>query len=229
MQPKIALTLGDADPIAAHSQRNYVDALERAGAHVVVVRPGEALPADVDGLCLSGGPDVHPRRYGRPDLLDECDTERIDERRDETEIGLATRALDLDIPILGICRGFQLLNVARGGSLITNVDGHRAADQVRHDIEPQIGSRLAKGCGARPFSVNSRHHQAVTRRTLGEGLRATAELDGLVEAFEADDRRWVVGVQWHPERPGADEVDEAARQIFGAFVSEASRVATPKR
>ncbi|MEK7863024.1 MAG: gamma-glutamyl-gamma-aminobutyrate hydrolase family protein, partial [Chloroflexota bacterium] len=139
-------------------------------------------------------------------------------------LSLARRALDADLPILGICRGFQLLNVALGGTLALDIEGHQATgDQV---IEHRLAigaadSRLARASGAHELRVNSRHHQAVTPDRLAPPLRATVVHDGLVEAFESDAHRWVVGVQWHPER--TTEVDEHAARIFDVFVSEAAR------
>jgi putative glutamine amidotransferase len=124
-----------------------------------------------------------------------------------------------------------VLNVVREGTLVQDVPGHRPEERdglVEHrDVIVRPGSRLAKATGGRPLTVNSRHHQAVTKNTLGRGLVATVEVDGLIEAFELDDRRWVVGIQWHPERTA--EVSPEARRIFDAFVQEAARTTTASR
>jgi putative glutamine amidotransferase len=133
--------------------------------------------------------------------------------------------------VLGICRGFQILNVVRDGTLVQDVAGHRPDEREglveHHNVTVRPGSRLARATGGAPLTVNSRHHQAVTKETIGRGLVATAVVDDLVEAFELTDRRWVVGVQWHPER--TSEVSLEARRIFDAFVQEAARTTTASR
>lgn len=221
-RPRIALTFSAArTPQNLAARQRYVRALGDAGADVVVIEPGDRLPDDIAGVCFAGGPDLHPSRYGEVDREGRCGP--IDEDRDELELSLARRAIAADLPTLGICRGFQLLNVAFGGSLVMHVDGHQVSgdEVIEHVLDVAAGTKLARATAAGAVRVNSRHHQAVTRERLAPGLRATAFHDGLVEAFEADAHRWVVGVQWHPEREG--EVDEAARRIFHAFVAEASR------
>lgn len=227
MRPRIALTLSRPSELQEASHRRYRDALEGAGADVVVVHPGDAIPTDVDGLCLSGGGDIESSRYGALDMA--CAD--VDTDRDALEIEIARAAIARDLPVLGICRGFQVLNVVRGGSLVQDVPGHRPEERegvVEHrDVTVTPGSRLATATGGVPLSVNSRHHQAVTEETLGRGLVATAVVDGLVEAFELADRRWVVGVQWHPER--TSEVSAEARRIFAAFIGEAARTTTASR
>jgi len=221
-RPRVALTT----PVATSESETYARyrlALERAGADVVEVHPGDALPADIDGLCLSGGGDVEPRRYGAE--YEGTERESVKPERDELEFTILEHALARDLPVLAICRGFQVLNVQLHGALVQDVSGHRATDHTTHTVRAASGSRLARACGDAPMRVNSRHHQAVTRRELAPGLVPTALVDDLVEAFESDAHRWVVGVQWHPERVRADDepVDENAARIFGAFVAEASR------
>ena len=227
MRPRIALTLSRPSALQEASHRRYRDALEAAGADVVALHPGAPIPSDVDGLCLSGGGDIASARYGAPDIA--C--AEVDPDRDALEIEIAKSAIARDLPVLGICRGFQVLNVVQGGSLIQDVPGHRPEERevlVEHrDVTARSGSRLAMAVGEVPLTVNSRHHQAVTEETLGQGLVATAVVDGLIEAFELPDRRWVVGVQWHPER--MSEVSPEARRIFAAFVEEAARTTTASR
>ena len=190
---------------------------------MIELAPGAEAPADIDGLCLSGGGDIAPREYGAEDAGDVC--EDVDVRRDKTELDIVRSALARDLPVLGVCRGFQMLNVAFLGQLVQNVDGHRSTDHTTHTVTPAAGSKLAKACGEDAIQVNSRHHQAVTRETLGESLAPTAFVGDLIEAFEATQHRWVVGVQWHPERVGSAEegVDDNASRIFEAFVAEATR------
>jgi putative glutamine amidotransferase len=226
VRSRIALTLSRPSALHEASHRRYRDALEQAGADVVVLHPGDPIPTDVDGLCLSGGGDIAADRYGDDDLA--C--EDVDAERDALEIDVASQALARDLPVLGICRGFQVLNVVRGGKLLQDVVGHRPEQREglveHHGVRVRAGSLLAAATGGE-LVVNSRHHQAVTEQTLGRDLLATAFVDDLVEAFEATDKRWVVGVQWHPER--TSEVSPEARRIFDAFVREAARTTTPAR
>jgi putative glutamine amidotransferase len=227
VRPRIALTLSRPSELHEASHRRYRDALEAAGADLVILHPGDPVPDDVDGVCISGGGDIESSRYGEADVA--CAD--VDPARDALELDIAQAAIERDLPVLGICRGFQVLNVAREGSLLQDVPGHRPEEReglVEHrDVAVRAGSRLAKATGGAPLTVNSRHHQAVTTETLGRGLVPTVLVDGLVEAFELDDRRWVVGIQWHPER--TNEVSLEARRIFDAFVQEAARTTTPSR
>ena len=204
----------------------YLEAIGRAGALAVVVppMPGPAIPAlldRVDGICLSGGPDIHPDAYGAEAHPELGPTEP---RLDAFELALARAADERDMPILAICRGAQLVNVARGGTLhqhLPDVAGdavtHRqpgAPAAPLHDVTVVAGSRVAAILGRRRAPVNSFHHQAVD--VLGERLEVTARAeDGTVEAFEAVDRSFVVGVQWHAECL-VDREEQAA--LFSALV-----------
>jgi putative glutamine amidotransferase len=180
----------------------------------------EVLADRVDAIVLNGGGDVAPERYGAERLPR---TDPADERRDTFELGLVRAALDRGLPMLGICRGMQLLNVALGGTLVQDLAPvtsleHEVADpwdRPVHDIEVEPGSLLARAVGASRARVNSAHHQAVDR--LGDGLRVTARApDGVIEAFE-DERGLLFGVQWHPEfmAPGCAAEQEA---LFAAFL-----------
>jgi gamma-glutamyl-gamma-aminobutyrate hydrolase PuuD len=230
---RIALTIGRLTSARALAARmNYVTALERARAEVIVVEPGGRVPADVDGLCLAGGPDIAPARYGESDpdhLAKDTDLER-----DELEFEAVGAALRRDIPVLGICRGFQLINVALGGRLVLDVAHHEPDDvdsvRLHHDVAIDPRSKLAAASGRAVLAVNSRHHQAVTSKELAPSLRATASVGDLVEAFESNDYRWVVGVQWHPERMGKDQgMSSEVEGVFDAFVQEAARTTTAAR
>ena len=227
VRPRIALTLSRPSAFQEASHKRYRDALEAAGADLVVLHPGDPVPSEVDGVCLSGGGDIDSTRYGAVDVA--CAD--VDRERDALEIEVAKSAIERDLPVLGICRGFQILNVVRDGTLVQDVAGHRPEEReglVEHrDVTVRPGSRLARATGGAPLTVNSRHHQAVTEETIGRGLVATAVVDDLVEAFELTDRRWVVGVQWHPER--TSEVSLEARRIFDAFVQEAARTTAASR
>ena len=124
-RPRIALTVSAVrTPANLAARQRYVDALRDAGADVVVLEPGDAIPTDVDAVCFSGGGDIAPERYGEHDSDNVC--ENVIPERDELELSLARQALAADVPVLGICRGFQLVNVAMGGRLAMDVKGHQA-------------------------------------------------------------------------------------------------------
>jgi putative glutamine amidotransferase len=209
----------------------YTRAVERAGGLPVVLPPideagVEALLDRLSGLCLPGGPDLHPRWYGDTPHPELGPTEP---ELDAFELALARRADALGMPILAICRGAQLLNVARGGTLHQHLPGrsvplvvpHRqmeAPERASHAVDVEGGSLLALWAGAAHLEVNSFHHQAVRR--LGADLRAVAWApDGVVEAIEAPDRPFVLGVQWHAEGLAA-RPEQAA--LFRAFVEAAA-------
>jgi putative glutamine amidotransferase len=230
VKPRIVLTLSRPTERNRSFIARYRPALERAGAEVVEVYPGDPVPDDFDGLLLAGGGDIDPSRYGSENE----GSVGIDEVRDEQELALARLAIERDLPVLGICRGLQILNVAHGGSLVQHIETHRAPPDNRehrvvHELTPLPGSRVAASTDGEPLKVNSHHHQAVTEETLGRGLEASATADGVVEALEASNHRWLVGVQWHPEQ--THEVSPNATRIFDAFVAEAAstRVATAER
>lgn len=208
----VGITLGDGDRPGYHSMRaDYVRAVERAGAVPVVLptlaaEAAEALLDRIDGLLLSGGVDVDPALYGRPP---HPKLGRVDRERDEFELALTRHALSRDLPVLAICRGQQVLNVATGGTLIQDIPSelegavaHEAPGRRTrrsHAVEVVGGSKLGLILGPGPLSVNSFHHQAIDR--LGEGLTVTGRCpeDGVIEAVEMKDRSFVLGVQWHPE------------------------------
>ena len=199
----------------------YVDAIERAGGRAVVVPPAEedveqTLDA-LDGIVFSGGADVDPAAYG---AQAHPETDAPQTRRDAGEMALLRAALERDMPTLAICRGFQLLNVVRGGDLVQHLPekvGSNDHKQVpgqfaMHPVEIKEGSRLAGLVGATP-DVTSHHHQAPGR--VGDGLVETAwAADGTLEAVEDPSLRFAVGVQWHPEAG-----DDAA--LFEALVEQA--------
>ena len=207
----------------------YVDAVERAGGRALVVPPAEedieqTLDA-LDGIVFSGGADVDPAHYGA-DAHPETDAPQL--RRDAGELALLQAALERDLPTLAICRGFQLLNVARGGDLVqhlpemTGNDAHKQVpgEFVVHPVEVRAGSRLAGIVGS-ASDVTSHHHQALGR--VGEGLVESAwAADGTLEAVEDPSLRFAVGVQWHPEAS-----EDAA--LFEALVEQAREYRSLRR
>jgi gamma-glutamyl-gamma-aminobutyrate hydrolase PuuD len=192
--------------------RYYYDALQVTGARHAIV-DADDLPADTRGLLLTGGVDVDPHLYGEKRGPK---TDRPNKERDAHELRLLNQALDRDVPVLCICRGHELLNVALGGSLVQHIetDGHRWHDDGSsgwHEVTVDGDSRLAAVYGeGSVLRVNSRHHQGVTQDGIADSLRPSAcSPDGFIEATESTEHRWVVGIQWHPERPEPD-LDRAA-------------------
>ena len=207
-----------------HKGPSYVNAL-RTHFEVESLLPGDPpSAADFDGLVLAGGSDVNPALYGE---ARHAETEESDDERDAMEKRLIEAALEADLPILAICRGMQMLNVALGGGLIQHlptVDVHRQKGVAdAHQIRIEAGSRLAAIVGSDKLSVNSRHHQAVAPQRLGRGLSVVARRpeDQVIEAMEMPDRDFVVAVQWHPEDRVATH--EADRALFAAFADAVSR------
>jgi gamma-glutamyl-gamma-aminobutyrate hydrolase PuuD len=201
----------------------YAAAIEQAGGVPVLLPPTDPQRAPaaldgVDGLLLAGGADVAPERYG---AARDPQTGPARTDRDEWEIALAVAALARDLPVLAVCRGMQVLNVALGGDLIQHLPDVVGSDlhcpatgrHGRHAVEIAAGSALAAIVGRRA-DIATYHHQAV--RQLGAGLAPTAwAADGVVEAVELPGRSWVLGVQWHPEA-------YAGHELFAAFVSAAA-------
>jgi putative glutamine amidotransferase len=212
---------------------DYVASVEQAGGRARVIDVSSsprALVGELDGLLLTGGGDVDPVLYGaaarHPSVGD------AEPGRDEFEIDLARRALDARLPTLAICRGAQVLNVAAGGTLVQDIPSaleqplehsiQQPKDYVAHDVSVTPGSRLEAALGpaadgSHLCRVNSRHHQSID--DLGQSLVVTARsADGVVEAIEAPDAPFCVGVQWHPENFW--QSGEFA-PLFSAFVEAA--------
>lgn len=211
MKPVTALTVGrETDPVP------YVRAIEMAGGTATVLVAGAAspgLPDGAHGLVIAGGAAVHPSRFGQD--FDPNIRKAVEEPRDELEWAALTDALARKLPVLGICRGAQLISVYFGGTLTQHLEGrlgtnlHRSfgpRDGIVHHVTATAG-RLRDLLGDAPVEVNSIHRQGIDR--LGDGLTATVHAeDGLVEGFEASGRD-IVAVQWHPE----ELVDTQPRQL----------------
>jgi putative glutamine amidotransferase len=210
--------------------QGYVEGIRLAGGRAVLLPPDPLWATDpddgldiLDGLMVIGGDDVAPELYGAER---HPATGARHERRDAAEMGLVARALQRDMPTLGICRGMQLINVTRGGTLdqhlpdSIDVRPHRADDRTlgRHDVVTVPGTLAASIVGER-LSVSSHHHQGVAR--LGSGLVASAHApDGVIEAIEDPALRFCLGVLWHPD---ADPAASGA-PVFGALVDAAAGI-----
>ena len=209
-------------------QRSYVEAVQRAGGVAVMFPPDPDVDPDqlldlVDGLILAGGRDIDPAAYGSDP---HPDTDHPRTERDEFEIALARRAMERDMPLLGICRGMQLMNIACGGTLVQDLPEHVGHEDHRrrvgtfdgndHPVRLDDGSLAARAAGEVEHGTLSHHHQGIAE--LGDGLQITgwAADDELPEAVEAPGLRFALGVQWHPEAdpdsPVVAALVEAARK-----------------
>lgn len=219
--------------LVPYAAPDYVEALTRAGADVRTIDasvPVDEALSGADGVLLTGGDDIDPSLYNEDRHPATKDAEP---GRDALELAIAKRALDLDLPLFAICRGVQVLNVAAGGTLVQDIPaeighmvGHNVTeprDSAAHPVRVQPGSKLAEALGAEVDAhgetlVNSRHHQGLG--TVASGMEVTAVApDGVTEAIERPDRRFCIGVQWHPEN-----FHRSGRfaGLFEAFVRSAS-------
>jgi putative glutamine amidotransferase len=216
--------------------RSYIRAIQRAGGLALMLPPDEAAERDpdevldlIDGLILAGGADIDPSSYGEDS---HPETRGTVPERDSFEIALARRAIERDLPLLGVCRGMQLMNVATGGTLLQHLPdshGHHehrrnpgTFDGADHDVRLADGSLAARAAGEALHGTKSHHHQGIDR--LGTGLEVTgwSTIDELPEAVEMPERRFALGVQWHPE------ADERSR-LVAALVKEAEAARNGRR
>ena len=229
MAPVIGITF--VEDIEDDPSNNYIRAIQEFGGIPRTLYPGisEDAYADIDGLLLTGGGDIHPDNFDaewHPTL------KYVDEARDALEIPLCQEAIADDLPVFGICRGIQIMSVAMGGSLYQDIPSEfpqeascqsqvRGVDS-RHTIEIVANSRLNQITGKQRDEVNSAHHQAV--REKGEGFEVTARTqEGIIEAMENRSKRFVLGVQYHPERMiETSDFLEHRRRLFEAFIEAAS-------
>jgi putative glutamine amidotransferase len=216
--------------------RSYIRAIQRAGGLALMLPPDEAVERDpdqvldlIDGLILAGGADIDPSSYGEDS---HPETRGTVPERDSFEIALARRAIERDLPLLGVCRGMQLMNVATGGTLLQHLPdshGHHehrrnpgTFDGADHEVRLADGSLAARAAGEALHGTKSHHHQGIDR--LGVGLEVTgwSTIDELPEAVEMPERRFALGVQWHPE------ADERSR-LVAALVQEADAARNGRR
>jgi len=239
--PLVALTTSREPSAGSHRRPQvtlyeaYVHALEDVGLASVLISPAhspssvETLLESCDGLVLTGGGDVDPARYGENAgaILDSVSPER-----DAVEFAALDAATRRQLPILGICRGVQVMNVYFGGSLYQDIEGERAGAPHQqkaswsarvHDIALDPGSRLCAIMGTTRIRTNSFHHQAIKQVAPSLSVTARAE-DGLVEAVEMQNYPWGLGVQWHPERHDANApATDPDKRLFAAFAEAVAR------
>jgi putative glutamine amidotransferase len=220
--------------VALLSPRNYTLAVQRAGAIALLLSPDAAVAASpdpllalLDGLIISGGSDLNPSTYGaRPHER----TAPGSPERDGFELSLVRAALERDLPLLGICRGMEVMNVALGGTLVQHLPeavgserhSHTPGTFSDHEVRLESDSLAARAAGAERLAVKSHHHQALDR--IGRGLVPTgwAVPDEVVEAVEVPDRSFALGVLWHPE----EQVSDA---VIGTFVDVSARAEAVSR
>lgn len=228
--PRIGITMYGRDERGRYTlPAEYADAVERAGGVPLLLPPLPRLAPRfleaVDGVILAGGGDIDPAVYGG---APHATIYNLDARRDAMELALARRIVELGVPLLAVCRGLQVLNVALGGTLIEHLPdavgdsvAHRAPprEPVPHPVRIAPDSLLARIAGATEMAPLSWHHQAV--RALAPGLRAVAHApDGTVEAIEAPRHPWLLAVQWHPELTAAS--DPVQQRLFDRLVAQAT-------
>lgn len=226
-KPRIGVAFGATTPDRAFGRprdailRAYTAAVRGAGGVPLGLAPAPVddvpdLLAEVHGLVLTGGGDIDPATYGEPPAPE---AGKVDHERDAFDIALARLALESALPLLAICRGAQVLNVALGGTLVQHLSDHAPRTlEARHDVKIDSSSTLAGVIGSDLLEVNSLHHQAVAGP--GRGVRPVAwSTDGVIEAFEVTGHPQVVAVQWHPELLQDIEVH---RRLFDRLVVDAS-------
>ncbi len=214
--------------------RSYAQSVQRAGGIAVLLPPDPAASDDpdpwldlLDGLVITGGADIDPSFYG---AAPDPHTKGTVPERDAFEIALASGAMERDLPLLGVCRGMQVMNVARGGTLIQHLpadvghEDHRRSlgsfDNADHEVRLRGGSLAERSAGEKIHSTKSHHHQGVAR--IGEGFDVTgwATIDDLPETIEDPSLRFALGVQWHPE---ADPASQLIAALVEAARSQAVR------
>ncbi|CAB4609295.1 unannotated protein [freshwater metagenome] len=206
----------------AVTRMTYIDAVRRAGGIPIVIPPSsdaDEIAASLDacsGLLLLGGGDVNPTQYGQSER---AQLYGVNDLIDQFELIAVRHALSTSRPILAVCRGLQILNVALGGTLVQHLESTRDHRDTMHEVQLVADSRTAVAMKSHSPLVHSFHHQAIEQ--VGSGLRVVGtHLDGTIEAAELEGNTWVVGVQWHPEDTA--ETDSAHQGLFDALVAQCS-------
>ncbi|MDE0553092.1 MAG: gamma-glutamyl-gamma-aminobutyrate hydrolase family protein [Candidatus Poribacteria bacterium] len=229
MAPIIGITF--SSKIITGTSKNYIHAIEEFGGEPRILYPGvpDSEFADIDGLLLTGGGDIHPDYFDQdwhPSL------KYVNEARDALEIPLCREVIEANLPVFGICRGIQVMSVAMRGSLYQDVPSQLTEPLTHpaesftidsyHEIEIEPNNRLREIIGRNSDEVNSAHHQAVDE--VGKGFIVTARsVDGVIEGIENPSKDFVLGVQYHPERMIRTEAfREHRRKLFEAFIQAAS-------
>ena len=227
MKPRIGIPVINRD--GSHDFKNYVMTLDEFGADVVLLILDEKSMKDhideIHGLLLPGSGDIDPAYF---DEEMDTRTKYVNRERDELEFDLYKEAIERDIPVFGICRGIQVMNVASGGSLHQHIDSHskrRDGTDTEHPIRFDLDQKNLIGSVIKLEldDVNSDHHQSVKK--LGDGFVATAfcTIDDTIEVIEYPDKKFVIGVQYHPERMiTSEEFKEHRQKLFKAFIKAAS-------
>lgn len=227
-RPLIAIPGRQSDEAKGHRTpvvsggRLYADAVQRAGGLPVVIPPTddvELIRATVercDGMVLLGGGDVSPAKYGQ---TENARLFGVNEFIDNFEITAVQHAVSLDLPVLAICRGHQILNVAMGGSLIQHLENYQVHRDTMHEVNLTPGSLVAEAMGTTTPMTHSFHHQAID--VIAPALQVVGKYsDGTIEAVQHTSATWVIGVQWHPEDTAEEDV--ANQNLFNALVQRAT-------
>jgi len=221
MRPLIGITLDieqrDNGAWKTYVDKSYQDAVYlHGGAPIllpILIDEAERYAKMLDGILFSGGEDIHPRYFGEEI---EAPMDLSPDIRTDFEKALFEAGLSLRKPMLGICLGHQAMNIYTGGNIIQDIPGHKKeGGAVRHEVRFTEGGQLEEIAGQPSTEVNSTHHQSLKRIGDGFVVAATAP-DGVIEAIEMPDERFVIGVQWHPEKLAGDTVSE---RLFAAFIS----------
>jgi putative glutamine amidotransferase len=226
-QPLIAIpgklspeAVGHRTPVVSCGQ-NYIDAVHRAGGLPIIVSPTNdrdviaSTLTRCDGMLMIGGGDVSPTKYGATEW---ARLSGVNEFLDDFEIAACNRAIETEMPILAVCRGQQVLNVALGGTLIQHLKTTPDHRDTMHGIQVVPGSRLALAMGTTDPFIHSLHHQAIENLASDLAVVGTHQ-DGTIEAVEHKGSTWIVGVQWHPEDTARD--DPSQQGLFNTLISHA--------
>lgn len=229
MKPVIGITF--SEDIGDDPTNNYINAINQFGGIPRTLYPGISADAfdGIDGLLLTGGGNIDPKFFNQPW---HPSLKFVNEDRDKLEIPLCQKAIKDDLPVLGICRGIQVMSVAMGGSLYQDIPTEYPAETVthqtrntdaQHEIQIEASTQLSEIVGKSADEVNSSHHQAVNHRGAGFVVTARCRADGIIEAMENRSKKFVLGVQYHPERmTKTPEFREHRRKLFEAFIEAAS-------